>query len=500
MQLTKLLADISFKNPGNHPLKGIDIAYVAYDSRKATFDTVFVCIAGAVHDGHDFAKSAYDQGCRVFVCEHEVDLPEDAIVLLVQNTRIALARLAAALFDYPAEKLNIIGITGTKGKTTTAHLIAQMLTKAGYKAAYIGSNGITFGNHHFPTSNTTPESYDLHYYFNKMVYERVDFVVMEVSSQALYLHRVDGIRFGICVFTNLSPDHIGGVEHPTFEHYKSCKASLFRNYGCECIIYNADDPHHRDMIKDTGVLTRSFALHAAADFTASDLQLMRGQGRLGISFVLHTVTESLRAELNIPGEFNVYNALAAVAVCRHLGIGYTTMLDALRAARIKGRLEVVPAAMPDRTFIIDYAHNEVSLRSVLGALRQYQPHRLICLFGSVGGRTKMRRAKLGKVASELADFSILTSDNPDYEAPEAIIRDIAKAFPEGSRSYVQIPDRAEAIRYAVKIAEPGDIVLLAGKGHEDYQLIEGKKISLNERELILKYAMEAAEELTATIP
>ncbi|NLK39488.1 MAG: UDP-N-acetylmuramoyl-L-alanyl-D-glutamate--2,6-diaminopimelate ligase [Clostridiales bacterium] len=499
MQLTKLLADVIYKNPDNHNLEDIDIAYVVYDSRKATFDTVFVCITGAVHDGHDFAQSAYNKGCRVFVCEHEVDLPEDAIILLVSNARIALARLSATLFGYPAEKLSIIGITGTKGKTTTAHLIAQILTKAGYRAAYIGSNGISFGNAHYPTTNTTPESYDLHYYFNKMVNAKVQYVVMEVSSQALYHFRVYGIKFSICVFTNLSPDHIGGIEHPTFSHYKNCKISLFRDYGCECIVYNADDPHHRDMIKNTGVVTRSFALRENADFSASDINLLKENGHLGVSFVMHTVTENLRVELYLPGEFNIYNALAAVAVCRHLGIGYSTMLSTLKSASIRGRLEVIPALLYC-TFIIDYAHNEVSLRSVLTALRQYNPTRLICLFGSVGGRTKMRRAKLGKVASELADFSILTSDNPDFEAPENIINDIARAFPENSNAYIKIPDRAEAIKYAVENAAPGDIVLLAGKGHEEYQLIEGKKIRMNEKELLIKYAMEFSEEIGAIIP
>lgn len=496
MLLTKLLNQVEYKNSLGHKLEGIDITFVAHDSRKATFDTVFICISGAVHDGHDYAQSAYDQGCRVFVCEHELDLPKDAVILIVANSRIALAKMSAELFDHPAEKLSIIGITGTKGKTTTALLIADILKKAGRKTAYIGSNGISFANYFYETANTTPESYDLHYYFSKMVKNNIQYVVMEVSSQALYLSRVYGIKFDICVFTNLSPDHISGFEHPTFEHYKSCKASLFHDYGCECIVYNADDTHHKDMIKDTGALTRSFALHTDADFTASDIHLVNNNVYLGVSFIMHTVTENINASLRMPGEFSVYNALAATAVCKHIGIGYSTIISALANSDIKGRFEVVPA-LPYCTFVIDFAHNEISLRSALSVLRLYSPTRLICLFGSVGGRTKMRRAKLGKVASELADFCILTSDNPDFEEPADIIKDIAKAFSKNACPYVEIPNREEAIKYAVKNAQPGDIILLAGKGHENYQLIDGKKVAFNERELIMRFAMETSAEFAA---
>ncbi len=501
MLLTELLLHTEYQNIRNSNLDGIKISYLAHDSRKATYDTVFVCICGALQDGHNYAASAYEQGCRIFVCERELDLPQDAIILLTADSRIALALMSAALFDYPAEHLYIIGITGTKGKTTTALLIKDILCRAGYNTGYIGSNGIIFSNFSYDSINTTPESYDLHYYFNKMLSYGIKYLVMEVSSQALYHSRVHGIKFDTCVFTNLTPDHIGGAEHPTFEHYKECKMSLFRDFNCECIVYNADDSHHKDMIKDAGKLTRSFAVHTEADFSADNISLLNKNGYLGVKFNMHTITESFPLTLRIPGEFNVYNALAAAAVCKHIGVGDSVIISAMEKSEIKGRFEVVPA-LEGVTIIIDFAHNETSLRSVLSVLKDYSPRRLVCLFGSVGGRTKSRRAQLGRVAAELADFCILTSDHPDFEPPLDIIDDIAKVFPKDGCPYIKIPDREKAIKYAVENAKAGDVILLAGKGHEDYQLIEGKKIPMRERELVLKYAqsMKKAKAETPLLP
>lgn len=452
------------------------------DSRKIGAGSLFVCIKGAVVDGHAFAAKAYMQGCRIFVAERKLDIPDDATIIRVTDSRAALALLSAAFYRYPARELTLIGITGTKGKTTTALLIRHMLEQNGITAGYIGSNGVQFCGHFFPTVNTTPESCDLHYYLRKMADAGVKYVALEVSSQALYLHRVLGIEFPICVFTNLSPDHIGGAEHPTFEHYRACKRSLFTDYGAEQIIANLDDPATPDMVAG-GKHIVGISVNGEADLFARDIALFRRGSRLGVEFVCIHGGEEAAFALPLPGEFNVHNALCAAAVGVGIGLSLPAIAASLATIAIKGRFEAVDV-LPDVTFLIDYAHNGVSLRAALETLRCYEPNRLICLFGSVGGRTQMRRPELGRVASELCDLAILTSDNPDFEDPSAIIADIAAAFTPDGCPYLIQPDRADAIRTAVHDARPGDIVLLAGKGHEDYQLICGEKVPFDERAVL----------------
>ena len=469
-----------------------EITSLCHDSRKAHENSIFVCIKGANTDGHLFARSAYERGCRFFVAEHAIEeLPSDANVLLCQDSRIALAELSARFFDYPANKLRIIGITGTKGKTSTALMIYSILNKCGIPCGYIGSNGVDYGSFHGETPNTTPESYTLHMFMREMVNVGVKYLVMEVSSQALFLHRVHGIPFDICLFTNLSEDHIGGAEHPDFEHYKNCKKSLFAAYGAKTLLYNADDDYGLEMMSVAPEGTRiiSFATETEADYRATDAALFRASDSLGVRFSYRTDHRTFDATLHFPGKFSVYNALSAIAVCHECGLSHEEIGQRLEEVYIKGRFEMV-RALPYATFIIDYAHNRVSLTSALETLRMYKPSRLICLFGSVGGRTQGRRVELGAVAASLADLAILTSDNPDFEDPEAILDDIASQFRFGGCPYVRIPDRAEAIRYAVSIAKEGDIFLFAGKGHEDYQLILGEKRPFCERDILLDAAKE----------
>lgn len=465
-----------------------DISGVCYDSRRATADSLFVCIKGALSDGHFYARSAYDRGCRFFLAQMPLsDLPADAHVLLCPDTRRALAELSTNLFRHPARELHIIGITGTKGKTTTALLIYNILNACGIPCGYIGTSGVKYGSFHFESANTTPESYVLHEYMRNMRRAGVTHLVMEVSSQALYLGRVHGIPFHTAVFTNLSEDHIGEHEHPTFEHYKACKKALFTDHNIQYALLNADDPYCEEFAAcvPQGVRTERYAIRAdKSDYLAVSVERFKQNNCLGTAFTCKHHGTSLSLSQSFPGTFSVYNALAALAVCRNVGISDEDVARELAGISIAGRFELVKA-LPYATFIIDYAHNRVSLTSALQTLRAYEPKRLICLFGSVGGRTFARRAELGSVAAELADFSILTSDNPDDEDPQNILREIATQFRGNTDRYVIIPDRAEAIRHAVSIAKEGDVFLFAGKGHERYQLICGERRPFCERDILL---------------
>lgn len=458
-----------------------EINQIVYDSRAAGVDTLFVCIRGFSSDGHDFAMRAYEAGCRAFLAEAELSLPDDAVVLYCDNTRTALAEVSAAFYGFPARELTVIGITGTKGKTTTALMLAAILNENGIPTGYIGSNGVDFAGNHCDTKNTTPESLELHYYFDCMREAGCRAVVLEVSSQALYLDRVYGIRFEAVAFTNLAPDHIGGVEHPTFEHYRDCKKKLFDAYGATFAVGNADDSAAEYMFKDCFALRSSFGLESG-EFHAEGITPFCADAELGVEFVLCHFAERQTVRLPMPGKFSVYNALCAVALANLLGVGMAESAAALARTFVRGRFEIVKTPLP-AVFIIDYAHNGFSLESALTTLRAYRPRRLVCVLGSVGGRTVSRRAELGEVVSRLADMAILTADNPEFEDPIAICSAMREAFARDIPCET-FADRAEAVKFAVETAERGDIVLFAGKGHEEYQLIRGGKIPFSERKLI----------------
>lgn len=492
MTFSQLIGQLPF----DYTLCGQDRAadephHISNDSRLVRAGSIFVCIRGAVADGHRYARAAYDNGCRLFAAQQPLALPADAAVLITEDTRTALARMAARLYSEPSRELQIVGITGTKGKTTTARMIAHVLNSCGIPTGYIGTSGVDYADYHFATVNTTPESCDIQRYLRDMVSAGMRVCVMEVSSQALKLSRVLGVRFDICLFTNLSRDHIGGIEHPDMADYMACKARLFRDFPARLAIYNADDPHAQDIVGEADAPRVRFGLHHAGEFTADGLTLLREAGKPALRFVMRTVRGETEVTLPFPGAFSVYNALGAAAVCHAFGLTDGQIAAALGTVAIEGRFETV--CMPGGiTAVIDYAHNGVSLRSALETLRQYRPRRLICLFGSVGGRTQMRRAELGAVAAELADLCILTSDNPDNEPPMDIIRDIASQFGAGACPHVDIPDREEAICYALSVAREGDILLLAGKGHEKYQLIAGQHVPFCERDILTREAVRMA--------
>ncbi len=495
MLLAQLFSNLCYRVPEGFGDMNVD--RISYDSRVAAEGTLFVCINGSIADGHKYAIDAYNRGCRAFLCEHPVEeLPADAAVILADNTSLALPLVSAEFYSRPADRLRIIGVTGTKGKTTTALLIHNILNDAGIKTGYIGSAGIIFDGHRTSSLRTTPESTDLHAYFAKMCSANVTTVVMEVSSQAIFRDRVYGIKFDTCVYTNLSPDHIGPYEHPDFDHYRASKARLFSEYGCDYIVYNKDDDNAEFMLKGATALASSVSMKdPAANYYGHSPEKWRSDGALGIDFCCKAQDREHSVRLRSPGAFSVYNALLAIAVCRHLHVSFESIISSLSKYSPIGRFEVVDA-LPYATFIVDFAHNELSLRSALSVLREYDPKRLIVLVGSVGGRTYTRRAPIGSAVSDLADLCILTADDPDFEDPNEIIKDILLGFGDKSTPYVAIPDRREAIYYAVSHAEPGDIILLAGKGHEDFQLLYGEHTPFSERSII----KEAAVKLFTPMP
>ncbi len=454
---------------------------IVYDSRKVVPGSAFFCLRGALADGHKYASSAYERGARYFFCEEKLDLPEDAKQIIVNDTRRELAERSREFFGYPDKELKIIGITGTKGKTTISNIIHQVFNAAGIKTAVIGTNGMIIDGVRRPTENTTPESYELFSAFADMVKCGTTHCVMEVSSQAYKLGRVHGISFDTAVFTNLSPDHLGPNEHADFDEYMLCKARLFEN--ARLSIINEDDDFSDVMMSHSAGDIIKFSLcNTASDFYADDIRTWKSESSLGVDFMLNRGEKNLRIKISTPGEYSVYNALAVIAVAVRYGVSLEHIEREIPRAHVKGRFEIVDA-LPWSTFIIDYAHNEISLRNVLKTIKSYEPHRLICLFGSVGDRTQIRREELGRIAAKYCDFCILTSDNPGFEKPMNIINGIEHGI-DGRVPYICIPDRKEAVIYAVRNAQRGDVILFAGKGHEDYQLINGVKEHFSEREII----------------
>ena len=457
-----------------------EITSVVYDSRKAEPGSLFLCIKGAVSDGHTYAKEVAEKGTSVLVVQDAVEVPEDVTVIQVENSRYAMACISAAWFDHPAKKLKTIGITGTKGKTTTTYLVKSILENAGHKTGLIGTIETIIGEEHIPSANTTPESYLVQQYFAKMAEAGCDSVVMEVSSQGLMLHRTAGFTFDIGIFTNLESDHIGPNEHKDFEDYLRCKALLFKQ--CKTGIFNADDQHMEQILEGHTCEVETFGFSEKADLRAENTKLVTGKGTLGIHYDVKGLMD-FPVEIDLPGKFSVYNSLTAIAVCRHFNVTEENIQKALKQAKVKGRIEMVKVS-DDFTLMIDYAHNAMSLESLLTTLKEYKPNRLVCLFGCGGNRSKLRRYEMGEVSGKLADLTIITSDNPRNEEPQEIINDIKVGIGKTDGKYVEIIDRKEAIAYAIHHGQPGDIVVLAGKGHEDYQEIKGKKYPMDERVLI----------------
>ena len=478
MQIKELVSELAYE-----VLAGSDeteVTTLVYDSRKVEKGSVFVCISGSVRDAHTFIPEVVEKGAAAIVVEKDVTPIAGVTYIKVEDTRLALADMSAAYFGHPAEKLKTIGITGTKGKTTTTYMVRSILESAGIKTGLIGTIESIVGETTIPSANTTPESYRVQELFAQMVDAGLDAVVMEVSSQALMLHRVSGFVFDIGVFTNLEPDHIGENEHKDFADYMHCKSLLFQQ--CKHGIFNGDSEHLQGILQGHTCTVETFGYGAENDLIAQHVTLKKEHGALGVAYHVGG-TMDFDVEVNVPGSFSVYNSLTAIAICHHFGVSEEKIKEALLHVRVKGRIEIVPVTKR-YTLMIDYAHNAMALESLLTTLKEYEPGRLVCLFGCGGNRAKSRRYEMGEVSSRLADLTVVTSDNPRNEEPMDIINDILVGVHKADGEFVTIPDRKEAIAYCMEHAKDGDIIVLAGKGHEDYQEIKGVKHHMDERELI----------------
>ena len=469
--------------------ENVEITELVCDSRKIVKGCIFVCIKGTVFDGHTFIDEAIKQGAAAIITEDEVEITQNrknTTFIAAADCRNTLALVSAAYFGHPSKRLFTIGITGTKGKTTTAFMVREILERCGYKTGLIGTIEIITGSRHIESANTTPESYDVQRYFKEMADNGCKCVVMEVSSQALMMKRCAGITFDIGVFTNLEHDHIGPNEHASFEDYMHCKGLLFKQ--CKIGIVNFDDEHTNKVLEGHTCSVETYGLNEGANLRAVNIQYVHEPGHISTEYDIEG--EKLHIKLSLPGKFSVYNSLCAVAVTRHLDVDEEKLKEALLTVAVKGRVE--PVKVSDKFILmIDYAHNAMSLKSILETLREYNPKRLVSVFGCGGNRSKLRRYEMGEVSGKLADFTIITSDNPRFEEPLDIIADIRSSIEKTGGDFIEIPDRKEAIRYAIEHGREGDIIVLAGKGHEDYQEIKGVKYPMDERVLI----KEVLEEL-----
>ena len=458
----------------------IEISDIVYDSRKVTKNCVFVCLSGVNFDGHEFISKAIVAGAKAVIVEKDIKIA-GATIIRVENSRAALSHISANFFGHPANEIKTIAITGTKGKTTTSFMIKSILEESGAKVGLIGTIGIVMGKEVIPMNNTTPESYEMHKYLRKIVQSGCKYAVVEASSIGLARNRLDDINFDIGIFTNISHDHIGDGEHKDFEEYLNSKALLFKK--CKIGIINKDDPNHEKVTKNHTCKIRTFALNSTADYNAENLNLINENGKIGISFSATGKAAIKNIFVSIPGEFNVYNSLAAIAATDSLEIPKNFISKGLEKTKVKGRFEALPTA-GNYSMFIDYAHNALSMENILKTIRKYNPKRIVTLFGAGGNRPKIRRYEMGEVSGRLSDVSVITSDNPRFEEPLDIIQDIKTGINKTSGKYTIVPDRKEAIEFCIKNAKDGDVIILAGKGHEDYQEIKGVKYPFDERKVV----------------
>lgn len=490
MVLDKILKDMDFKPNKTLDFKKVEVSDISYDSRKVIKDNIFVCIKGYDFDSHDFAMDAYNNGARVFVVMRDLELPDDSIQIRVDDTRKALSKLSANFFNNPSKKIKIIGVTGTKGKTTTAQFLNHVLNEGGINTGIIGTNGIEYNNKFVDTVNTTPESYELQKNISDMVNDGVEYIVLEYSSSAPFLHRTDDVEIDIGIFTNISIDHIGSREHPDFQNYLDSKCELVRN--AKHSIINYDDEHSDYVISQSSGSVELFSIDKHSDNMAKNIDFLRDKHMLGVDFDYVGRDYSKKFYLNMPGNFNVYNALAVITCANYLDIDKEIIYKTLKNTFVEGRMEIIDKDVP-YTLINDYAHNRVSMENALSTITKYEHNRIICVFGSQGGRSEVRRKDLAEVASKYADICILTSENPCYEDPNKIIDEIESYFTNDKVEIIKITDRFEAVKKGVDIAEKGDIVIFTGKGHEDYEIVKGKRLPYKETEVIKKYVEERIE-------
>ncbi|MBP2639511.1 MAG: murE 2 [Firmicutes bacterium] len=472
----------------------IEITSITHDSREVVPGTLFVCLTGAKADGHDYIAQARKQGAAAVLVEKPVDDVDGLTVITVKDTRSAMQITAPAFFDYPARKMRLIGVTGTNGKTTTTHILRSILSNAGFKVGLIGTIHTLIGDQVFPMKNTTPDVIDLQALLAKMVEEGMDYAVMEVSSHAVALNRIAGCEFDVGVFTNITRDHLDF--HQTFENYIDAKAGLFRHLGAagsvktnKMAIINIDDPAGAVMQANSSCSIMTYGLSEKASLRAANIHVHAD----GVSFSVEGSFGSIPLQLKITGIFNVYNVLAAVGAALAEQVGWPLIKKALEEFEsVPGRFELVRTGLPF-SIIVDYAHTPDGLENILKTAREFAIGRILIVFGCGGDRDRTKRPIMGQLAVKYADIAIATSDNPRTEDPAAILQEIEVGMKQGEtdeKQYEIIIDRKSAIKRALQLAGKQDIVIIAGKGHETYQILGNKTIHFDDREMARQLAQE----------
>lgn len=478
MKLSELISKLDYEVISGST--DIEISDVIYDTRRLVPDGAFVCIKGAKLDSHTLAGEAVEKGAIAIVCEDDVEVPDNVTVIKTNDTRTALAEMAAAYYGYPAEKLVTIGVTGSKGKTTTTYMIKAILEKAGYKTGLIGSIGALIGDEKKKTINTTPESYEVQRLFSEMYDAGCKYVVMEASSQGLMLRRTAGFVFDYGIFLNISRDHISPWEHKSLEEYLHCKSLLLRQ--CKVGIVNGDDPQIDKVLEGHTCDIVKFGFGDFNDIVVDSFETVMKPGYMGVKYSTKGKYED-EITVGSPGKFSIYDSLSAACVCHMCGVDKSVISTALEEIEIRGRAERVKIDAPF-TVLLDFAHNGIGVQNLISAVKAYNPNRIIAVFGSDGNRTKIRRADAGEILGNMADFTILTSNCPRFEKVEDINNEIKVGLDRTTGKYTEIVDRRTAIKHAMKMAEDGDIILLIGKGHWDYEEINGVKYPFDERVVV----------------
>lgn len=482
MELKKILVGLEgLKAKGKLDL---DITGLESNSKNIKEGYMFIAIKGYSVDGHDYINNAIEAGAKVVMVQEGCDLkkiklPADVTIIMAKDTREALAICSCNFYGNPSRKFKLIGVTGTKGKTTTTYMIKEILEKAGHKVGLIGTIATYInGKMISESARTTPESIELQKTFAQMVEAGVEYVVMEVSSQSLKLHRVDGCNFDIVVFTNFSEDHISEKEHPDMKDYFESKLKLFKM--CDNGIINVDDLQVSKiprLLPENKIMT--YGIDNYCEVLAKDITITNSY----VDFRVKVSDRNERVKVDIPGRFSVYNALAAICVAKKLGIAPDKVIEALAEIKVPGRSEMVPNKK-EIPIMIDYAHSPESLQNILSAVKSYTRGRVISVFGCGGDRDKGKRPLMGEISGKIADFTFITTDNPRTEEPEEIVKEIEEGMKKTNGKYKVVVDRKEAIKEAIEMANKLDIIVLAGKGHEPYQEINGTKYPFDERIIV----------------
>lgn len=481
MKIKKILENIDYEL-----IQGdinLNVNEIVYDSRKCTKDSAFIALKGIDTDGHKYISSVIDKGCKcIFVCEDVSNISKDITVIKLSDTRKELAYLAENFFEHPKDHLIKIGITGTKGKTTTSYMIKSILESNGEKVGVIGTIGTVIDNKIYEHKNTTPESYEVQKYMRMMVDAGVKYLVMEVSSQALKVGRVSNIYYDYSIFTNLSIDHIGEREHKDFEDYSTSKSLLFKQ--SEIGIINKDDKYYNIMTDNCSCKIYTYGKNNC-DLNLVDSKYYIDDNLLGISINTSGLVDN-EFLVSAPGLFSAYNAMSSILLCNLLGVCDEKIIEGLKNFKVKGRCEILNLPKGVKV-IIDYAHNKVSMESIIKTMKEYKSGRVVTVFGCGGGRSSDRRFELGEMSGKYADFSIVTMDNPRYDDINEINKDISNGIESVGGNYIIINDRENAIRYAIENAKNNDIILLLGKGHEKFQQVKDKIYDLDEEKIVSEY-------------